>query len=1016
MTLLEPCRATHPPELRGPGRHGAEDRREPAGAARITGSDDALELLRDEVLLILLRRVALSRAEGPSPIPGSPAPQGSGCAHLEARGAGLLRPAREDLQLGEAQPPDRGPGPAEPRHLGASARGRWRRALARLERAMEQRTGAGCSDRARALGELVEAALALEPRRAGATIHLVPRSSQSARARTGAHYTPEALVDALVRPALGLVFREAWRAARGELPAYEARLVALRILDPAAGNGAFLAAAARLIATELAFARRFGAPRHLERPEVHEPCAGPWHLPEALRPEVARLLPEVLRRSCYGVDVNPLAVELGRLSLWLAAKAELAPEGTSDLPHGFMDQNLRCGDALIGVVRDEARTSLLRRLGVALPAEALEPALLDLATLADYFEVGPGKLGVSNGEALKGALGLTGVDWGALLAGFGEPRFAPARHSIHQLAMNAALVAGRPLRTFHWALAFPEVFSGPEPGFDLILANPPFAGDRELRARLGEATTRHLVERHAARRAGGTCDLAGFFVLRMDDLAKARSGVVAVIAPNTLAQAKNRRAVLEPLTSSTDGPPRFRIARALPSRSWPGDASVHVSLLWLARPEVPVEPTLLAAGGGGRWTPRAVARISSQLAEGTLLAPLRPLPSGRIGVFRQGMIHRGVAGSGDFVKRGDLAAALLAEATRGGERAALRAYLNNDLLQHRRAPLAEAIAVDFYDVLVDAGLLEAEPEAQLAWLEARFPICLGALHGVKAARLALPASASNAKDRARWWMYNSPRPELRRLWADAPSVVLVGAGASKVWCLTRVPRIDPRLELPISPSHTLNVLPSASAAAFAVLQSTVGELFVRRHGSTLKSDLRFTPEYALAAFPFPWPSRCSEAARGPWPLPPPAGAEARLRPPLEHLLALRQRLLWEPELHLPELAAAPKRWGVTALYNRFDDPGCDWPALEALRAAHRRLLDLVLAVYADDQTLGEAAATFAELRRRMRADADRGWAFERPWIDGAPRYIPRQSHRAALEAALLAANRARYEQERALVP
>ncbi|MBC9070594.1 N-6 DNA methylase [Thauera sp. CAU 1555] len=145
----------------------------------------------------------------------------------------------------------------------------------------------------------------------------------NARKLTGSYYTPDSLVQELIKSALEPVI--ARTLAENPQEPVQA-LLALTVCDPACGSGHFLLAAARRIADEVAL---------LRAPEGNPSQQDFRH---ALRDVVAHCI--------YGVDKNPMAVELARTALWLEAY-------TPDRPLTFLDAHLRCGDALLGVL-DEA--------------------------------------------------------------------------------------------------------------------------------------------------------------------------------------------------------------------------------------------------------------------------------------------------------------------------------------------------------------------------------------------------------------------------------------------------------------------------------------------------------------------------------------------------------------------------------------------------------------------------------------------------------------------------------------
>jgi hypothetical protein len=139
----------------------------------------------------------------------------------------------------------------------------------------------------------------------------------NARKTSGSYYTPDSLVQVLLESALEPVVQQTI-AARPVNPA-EA-LLDLSIVDPACGSGHFLLAAARRVAAHLARLQSDGTPSAAE---------------------YRRALRQVVGHSIYGVDLNPMAVELCKVSLWMEA---VEP----GLPLTFLDSHIQCGNALLG--------------------------------------------------------------------------------------------------------------------------------------------------------------------------------------------------------------------------------------------------------------------------------------------------------------------------------------------------------------------------------------------------------------------------------------------------------------------------------------------------------------------------------------------------------------------------------------------------------------------------------------------------------------------------------------------
>ncbi|MBL8617079.1 MAG: N-6 DNA methylase [Deltaproteobacteria bacterium] len=347
------------------------------------------------------------------------------------------------------------------------------------------------------LGSVYESLLELEPEVSVAArrFRFSDGAAGNARKTTGSYYTPDSLVQVLLDSAFEPVVRETL-AAHPDRPA-EA-LLALTIVDPACGSGHFLLAAARRLAAHVARVEADGTPS----------AADYRH---ALR--------RVVGRCIYGVDLNPMAVELCTVALWMEA---VEP----GLPLGFLDAHIRCGNALVGA------TPALLEAGV--PDDAWAPLDGDDKKVASALKKrnkaergGQGTLvsawskGGAEGARLReavralevapdsdaAALAEKEAAWAALqasdawrrqhlvadawCAAFMWPKPAgggPVVEAAPTAGLWRDLREGRgsapPLLTettaqlaaqhrfFHWHLAFPGVFE--RGGFDVVLGNPPW--------------------------------------------------------------------------------------------------------------------------------------------------------------------------------------------------------------------------------------------------------------------------------------------------------------------------------------------------------------------------------------------------------------------------------------------------------------------------------------------------------------------------------------------------------------
>ena len=265
------------------------------------------------------------------------------------------------------------------------------------------------------------------------------------------------------------------------------QILGLKVCDPAMGSGAFLVEACRQLAEALVKAwASHGLNPHI--PEDED---------EAL---FARRL--VAQRCLYGVDRNPMAVDLAKLSLWLATLAK-------DHPFTFLDHALRAGDSLVGLRRGEiaafhwapgkgeAHTFLQNTL-----LKKLDPVI---RTRALILQSGDDMLPAVKAQKLRladDALEPVRLLGDAVVAAFFAEDNAAGREverrrlfakaedvyvnnrigSVMDLdkAAKALRTGQKPVTPFHWDIEFPEVFGGAHPGFDAMVGNPPFAGKNTL--------------------------------------------------------------------------------------------------------------------------------------------------------------------------------------------------------------------------------------------------------------------------------------------------------------------------------------------------------------------------------------------------------------------------------------------------------------------------------------------------------------------------------------------------------
>ena len=329
-------------------------------------------------------------------------------------------------------------------------------------------------------------------------------SGSGVRKATGTFYTPQPIADYLVRRTLGPLTRDA----RAD------QILQLRIVDPAMGSGAFLVAACRYLS------------QAYEQALVRDGLCTPGDLDEDARVAIRRTVAD---RCLYGVDLNPMAVQLARLSLWLATLA-------ADRPLSFLDHRLQTGDSLLGAwvanLRHAPAARKLRRVDRVLPlfdAEAVGDAMREALPVRFSLESTPNDSLEQVRFKERAFAAMTARDsalsrWKRIAhvwcaAWFTEPAEAapPAafgslsdfvltgrsdlpRHTASRY-LDAADAIAAARRFFHWELEYPEVFFDRDgrrlahAGFDAVLGNPPWD---MIRADAGPAEHRRRGRHEAA--------------------------------------------------------------------------------------------------------------------------------------------------------------------------------------------------------------------------------------------------------------------------------------------------------------------------------------------------------------------------------------------------------------------------------------------------------------------------------------------------------------------------------------
>src|SRR5258708_7461175 len=180
-------------------------------------------------------------------------------------------------------------------------------------------------------------------------------------------------------------------------------------------------------------------------------------------------------------------------------------------------------------------------------------------------------------------------------------------------------------KPFHWFLEFPEVFvdKGDKAGFAAIMSNPPFQGGQKITGVLGTDYRDYLVE-HLANNKRGSADLCAYFFLRATSLVR-HEGMAALLATNTIAQGDTREVGLDQIAALG-----WTIPRAIPSRKWPGEASLEFAHIWLSREQchsptflndkiVEIIPSFLTTPGKAQGKPYTLSVNAGKSFQGCIV-------------------------------------------------------------------------------------------------------------------------------------------------------------------------------------------------------------------------------------------------------------------------------------------------------------------------------------------------------------------------------------------------------------
>ncbi|WP_193591058.1 DNA methyltransferase [Paenarthrobacter sp. YJN-D] len=760
------------------------------------------------------------------------------------------------------------------------------------------------------------------------------------RANTGTHYTPRSLAEEVVLHALEpLVFspgpldtenRDDW------VPRSSTEILNLKVADIAVGSGAFLVAAARYLAERLIEARsREG-------------------LSAAANEDAKRwAIREVVARCLYGADINGMAVEMCKLSLWLISM-------DPGKPFSFVDDRVFHGNSLLGVTTERQ-----------LRAQHIDPSrsrvvqskLLQLDVESDLTRAAQLRCELSSGQVddtdrmrstrakrklLEESRDITArlrdVADGIIAAGLregGKPgkalesrydELADALYTAYprngavgdRSQLDAILTAGLTsevdtggahLRPLHWVIEAPDVIVN-HGGFDAIVGNPPFFGGSKISGSMG-TNVREWFKHRVANGKPGNADLVAYFLLRASGLLNATNGYLGLITTNSISEGDTREVGLDQVTSG-----ELYVYRSVKSIPWPATtAKLACSYVWASRQNLPVK---ICDG-------RRVSSINSLLEEATrVLGHPIPLSSNRAGAFNGSKVY----GDGFFLTQEE-ASEMIRSNARNKEVILPFPEAKGDILK-RPSQAAGLYVIHFKRMSIDEASLFVEPFERVK-------------------RLVQPVRATNNRKvrRERWWQFGEYAQGLERA-AHGLDHVMVQVITSKMVMPTRVPARQVF-------GHNFAVFVSDDFALLALLDSSIHQLWAVARGTTLETRIRYTPSDVYETLPQPTLTK-------------------QLRELGENLDRERRENMLRRGL------------GLTALYNLVNDPKVvNDQDVTQLREMHVEIDNAVMDAYGwTDIRLEHGFHTYRQMERFTVSPAAR--------VEILDRLLEENHRRAALEA------------------
>jgi len=665
------------------------------------------------------------------------------------------------------------------------------------------------------------------------------------RSKSGSHYTPDELVQPLIKHSLDYLLEDRKKIISGIItkqkltgPSFRTQredlvkqhIYSLKVCDIACGSGHLLISGARRIAEVVACI--------IEEEEQPNPKAF----------QLAKR--NAILNCIYGVDKNPLAVELCKVALWLEAYVP-------GQPLNFLDHHIKCGDSIVGLAhRDELENGIADEAFKTLPGDdkdiaklyrdqnirerkeriakvtqlkaefekttenSVQEAMTEYKTFSCLPETTNEEI-ERKAKAYKKFIAGKGFTFLKAMADTQIAQFfIPKVPENKDLLMTdgdfrqilsgykgwqdrkvaKATAVAHENRFFHWFLEFPEVFQ--QGGFDCILGNPPFIAGRDIKQKVGEREQSFIFYYFSP--CEGRSDIVAFFFRRNNDIIN--NGFLSLIATNTISQGETRTTGIEFIVNSG-----AQLNAAYKSIPWPGKAGVTVSLITLNKLRK-ITPVLNG---------KEVEFISTRLEAGSDIIEKQPftLFTNKDLAFQGSIIY----GEG-FKISNTIAKDIISRDHKYLE--VIKPFLTGDDLNDDFEQNPSETVINFYDWSIEKA--------------AEFPLCLSIVEStVKLDR----QKKGDIKAKEFWWIYLRNRIESYKE-IEPLNFVLVNAVVSKYPCFVR--------KKPNIVFSNKNTIFKINDDKECILHSSIYNCWIFKYSTTLgASTINFSIDECFNNFPFP---------------------------------------------------------------------------------------------------------------------------------------------------------------------